>query len=118
MAGMAAQPSAGLERRLRRRLVTSSRRSVVVGLGGPGTFPSTVAPGGSFTSIHFAVPAPALTTHSPPPGRSAASDDGATTRTARSSLAPKKVWLATHNIPNHGDGNANWGDRIFELTTP
>jgi len=27
-----------------------------------------------------------------------------------------KVWLATQYIPNSGDGNANWGNRIFELT--
>lgn len=27
-----------------------------------------------------------------------------------------KVWLATQYIPNTGDGNANWGNRIFELT--
>ena len=25
------------------------------------------------------------------------------------------VWLATQYIPNTGDGNANWGNRIFEL---
>ncbi len=26
-----------------------------------------------------------------------------------------KVWLATQYIPNNGDGNANWGNRVIEL---
>lgn len=26
-----------------------------------------------------------------------------------------RVWLATQYIPNNGDGNANWGNRIFEI---
>ena len=26
-----------------------------------------------------------------------------------------RVWLATQYIPNEGDGNANWGDRIWAL---
>ena len=26
-----------------------------------------------------------------------------------------QVWLATQYIPNSGDGNANRGDRIFQL---
>ena len=26
-----------------------------------------------------------------------------------------QVWLATQYIPNNGNGNANWGNRILEL---
>ena len=29
-----------------------------------------------------------------------------------------RVWLATQYIPNSGDGNANWGNAIFQLRLP
>ena len=38
-----------------------------------------------------------------------------TTPTGRSSPGTNTVWLATQYVPNNGDGNENWGNRIFEL---
>jgi hypothetical protein len=29
-----------------------------------------------------------------------------------------RVWLATQYIPGRGDGNANWGNKIFLLQLP
>jgi hypothetical protein len=96
--------------------------ALVFGITSHGTFPSaaysTAAPGGSFTSIHIAAAGTG-----PDNGFGATKAFGGVGRWgdySNGEIIPgtQKVWLATQYIPNRGDGNENWGDRIFEITTP
>jgi hypothetical protein len=96
--------------------------ALVFGLGGPGTFPSaaysTAAPGGSFTSIQIASAGTG-----PDRAFGATKAFGGVGRWgdySNGEIIPgtQKVWLATQYIHNRGDGNENWGDRIFEVTAP
>jgi hypothetical protein len=93
--------------------------AMTFGLGGPNTFlsaaTSVAAPGrgfGQVTVIQSGV----------------TSDNGFTGTDAQGGVGrwgdysngqviqgTNRVWLATQYIPNEGDGNANWGNRIFAL---
>lgn len=90
-------------------------------MGGPGTFLSAAwsaaKPGGRFTAIHIAA-AGAF----PDNGFTATPSYGGAGRWgdySNGELIPgtNRVWLATNYIPNSGDGNANWGNWIFEVVT-
>jgi hypothetical protein len=96
--------------------------AVVFGITNSSTFPaaaySLAAPGGSFTSINIAAAGT-----DPDNGFGATAAFGGVGRWgdySNGEIIPgtQKVWLATQDIPNSGDGNENWGDRIFEVTTP
>jgi hypothetical protein len=96
--------------------------ALVFGITNSSTFPaaaySMAAPGGSFTSINIAAAGTG-----PDNGFGATAPFGGVGRWgdySNGEIIPgtQKVWLATQYIPNSGDGNENWGDRIFEVTTP
>lgn len=101
---------------------TDGSMAMVFGLGGPGSYLSaayvTAAPGAGFGSIRLA-------------GAGVTSDNGFTGTKeyggagrwgdySNGELVPgsNTIWLATQYIPNNGDGNANWGNRIFALAMP
>lgn len=93
--------------------------AVVFGHGGPASYLSaayaTARPRAGFGPVHLA-------------GAGVAPDNGFTGTDrfggigrwgdySNGQIVPgtNQVWLATQYIPNNGDGNANWGNRIFQL---
>ena len=89
------------------------------GLGGPQTFlsaaTSVAKPGLTFGPIQV-IESGATTDN----GFTGAADFGGVGRWGDYSngeviAGTNRVWLATQYIPNEGDGNANWGDRIWAL---
>ncbi len=93
--------------------------AMTFGFGGPGTYLSaayaTAPPGGRFGNIKIAGAGVA-----PDNGFTGTKPFGGVGRWGDYSngqiiVGTNKVWLATQYIPNNGDGNANWGNRIFEL---
>jgi hypothetical protein len=96
--------------------------ALVAGITSPGTFPSAAyslaKPGKSFKVLRIAAAGTG-----PDNGFGATAAFGGVGRWgdySNGEIIPgtQKVWLATQYIPNRGDGNENWGDRIFEVTTP
>lgn len=103
-------------------MTPSGSMAVVFGIGGPSTYLSagyaTAPVGGTFGQIKVA-------------GAGVAPDNGFTGTApfggsgrwgdySNGQIIPgtNDVWLATQDIPNTGDGNANWGNRIFRLDLP
>ncbi len=93
--------------------------AMTFGFGGPGTFLSaayaTAPPGGRFGNIKIAGAGVA-----PDNGFTGTKPFGGVGRWGDYSngqiiVGTNKVWLATQYIPNNGDGNANWGNRILEV---
>lgn len=93
--------------------------AMTFGLGGPATFLSaayaTAAPGGPFGGIKLAAAGVA-----PDNGFTGTKKFGSVGRWgdySNGQIIPgtNQVWLATQYIPNNGNGNANWGNRILEL---
>ncbi|MGI8577869.1 MAG: hypothetical protein ACR2KG_08095 [Nocardioidaceae bacterium] len=93
--------------------------AMVFGLGGPTTFLSTAytttAPGMGFQQVYLAGAGTG-----PDNGFTGTQQFGGAGRWgdySNGQIIPgtRKVWLASQYIPNSGDGNANWGNRIFEL---
>jgi hypothetical protein len=93
--------------------------AVVFGLGGPSTYMSAAyaaaAPGAGFGSVHLAGAGVA-----PDNGFVGTAPFGGVARWgdySNGQIIPgtNTLWLATQYIPNNGDGNENWGNRILEL---
>jgi hypothetical protein len=95
--------------------------AAVFGLGGPGTYLSaaysTAAPGKGFGGIRLA--AAGVAPDNGFTGTKAFGGAGRWGDYSGGQYVPGtgKIWLATQYIPNKGDGNANWGNRIFALAT-
>ncbi len=92
---------------------------IAFGLGGPQTFLSAAAatakPGHGFGPISV-IESGATTDN----GFTGAPSEGGFGRWGDYSngqiiAGTNRVWLATNYIPNEGDGNANWGNRIWAL---
>jgi len=92
---------------------------IAFGLGGPETFLSAAtavaAPGHRFRSIR--VIESGATTDNGFTGTEAYGGVGRWGDYSNGQMIPgtNRVWLATQYIPNEGDGNANWGNRIWSL---
>ena len=76
---------------------------------------SAAAPGAGFGSVHLAGAGVA-----PDNGFAGTASYGGVARWgdySNGQIIPgtNTLWLATQYIPNNGDGNENWGNRIFEL---
>jgi hypothetical protein len=93
--------------------------ALAFGLGGPSTFlsaaTSVAKPGHGFGRIRIVQSG--VTTDN---GFTGTADYGGVGRWgdySNGEFIPgtNKVWLATQYIPNEGDGNANWGNRIWAL---
>jgi hypothetical protein len=93
--------------------------AVVFGHGGPASYLSaayaTAKPGAGFGAVHLAGAGVA-----PDNGFTATDPFGGVGRWgdySNGQIVPgtNQVWLATQYIPDNGDVNANWGNRIFEL---
>ncbi len=93
--------------------------ALVFGLGGPSTFLSagysTAPAGGRFRTVRLA--GAGVAPVSGFAGTPAYGGIGRWGDYSNGEIIPgtNRVWLATQYIPNTGDGNENWGDRIFEL---
>ncbi|MBO1766627.1 hypothetical protein [Allobranchiibius sp. GilTou38] len=103
-------------------MTSSGAMALVFGLGGPGTYPSaayaTARAGRDFGPIQVAAAGTG-----PDNGFSGTAKFGGAGRWgdySNGEIIPgtNRVWLATQYIPNTGDGNANWGNAIFELRLP
>jgi hypothetical protein len=93
--------------------------AIAFGLGGPETFLSAAtavaAPGRGFGAIRIIEPGATADN-----GFTGTPDFGGVGRWGDYSngqiiAGTNRVWLATQYIPNEGDGNANWGNRIWSL---
>jgi hypothetical protein len=94
--------------------------AMTFGLGGPSTFLSAAyavmgAGSTSFGPIRLA--AGGTTPDNGFTGTAAYGGAGRWGDYSAGELIPgtNRVWLATQYIPDAGDGNANWGNRVFEL---
>lgn len=103
-------------------MTSNGAMALVFGLGGPATYLSaayTVAPAGrGFGAIKLAAAGTG-----PDNGFTGTDKYGGAGRWgdySNGEIIPgtNRVWLATQYIPNSGDGNANWGNAIFELRLP
>ncbi len=101
---------------------TDGSMAMVFGLGGPSTYLSaayaTAASGAGFGGIHLA--AAGVTSDNGFTATKAFGGAGRWGDYSNGELVPgsNTIWLATQYIPNNGDGNANWGNRIFALAMP
>ena len=93
--------------------------AMAISLGGPNTSPSAAtsvaAPGHGFG--HIKVIQAGVTSDN---GFSGTEGQGGVGRWGDYSngqiiAGTNRVWLATNYIPNEGDGNANWGNRIWSM---
>lgn len=93
--------------------------ALVFGMGGPGTYLSAAysvaPPGQEFGAIIVAAGGTG-----PDNGFTGTAQYGGAGRWgdySNGQIIPgtNRVWLATQYIPNNGDGNANWGNSIFQL---
>jgi hypothetical protein len=93
--------------------------ALVFGMGGPGTYLSAAysvaRPGRDFGDIQVAAGGTG-----PDNGFTGTAHYGGAARWgdySNGQIIPgtNRVWLATQYIPNTGDGNANWGNSIFQL---
>ena len=93
--------------------------ALAFGLGGPETFlsaaTSVAAPGHGFGAVR--VVEPGVTSDDGFTGTDAYGGVGRWGDYSNGQIIPgtNRVWLATQYIPNEGDGNANWGNRIWSL---
>ena len=98
---------------------TDGSMAMVFGLGGPATYMSAAysvaAPNAPFTGIKLA--AGGVTSDNGFTGTAAQGGAGRWGDYSNGELVPgtNTIWLATQYIPNNGDGNANWGNRIFAV---
>jgi hypothetical protein len=93
--------------------------AMALGLGGPSTYLSAAyavaAPGRGFRTVHLVAPGTG-----PNNGFAGTEQYGGVNRWgdySNGEIVPgtNRIWFATQYIPNRGDGNVNWGNRIFEL---
>ncbi|MBO1756652.1 hypothetical protein [Allobranchiibius sp. CTAmp26] len=103
-------------------MTSNGAMALVFGLGGPGTYPSaayaTARAGRDFGPIQIAAAGTG-----PDNGLTGTAKFGGVGRWgdySNGEIIPgtNRVWLATQYIPNTGDGNANWGNAIFQLRLP
>lgn len=103
-------------------MIENGSMAMVFGLGGPGTYLSagyaTARPGRDFGPIQLAAAGTG-----PDNGFTGTAQYGGAGRWgdySNGEIIPgtNRVWLATQYIPNSGDGNANWGNAIFQLRLP